>query len=47
MAITEKDYLLLEKTGNTYMLLKSLTHFHLVKVDAGLSERTYNRLMRM
>lgn len=29
------------------MLLKSLTHFHLVKVDAGLSARTYNRLMRM
>lgn len=47
MAITEKDYLLLEKAGTTYMLLKSPTHFHLVKVDASLSERAYNRLSRL
>lgn len=47
MAITKKDYLLLEKAGNTYMLLKSPTHFHLVKVEASLSERAYNRLMRL
>ena len=46
MAITEKDYLLVERAGNTYMLLKSPTRFHLVRTD-GLSVNRKNRLMRL
>jgi len=48
MAITERDYLLLRDENKTrsWMLLKSGQHFHLVRVDASLTEQKYKRLMK-
>lgn len=48
MAITEQDYLLLRDTNKarTWMMLKSEQQFHLVRVDASLTEQRYERLMK-
>lgn len=48
MAITERDYLLLrdENKARTWMLLRSEQQFHLVWVDASLTEQKYERLMK-
>ena len=47
MAITEADYLHVHQGESTYLLLRSPTHFHLVRVDAGLTEPVMKRLLRM
>lgn len=47
MAITENDYLQFRKDAHSYLLLKSATHFHLVRVDANLSESKMSRLLRI
>ena len=47
MAITENDYLQIFKGEQAYLLLKSDSHFHLVRVDASLSESKMNRLLRI
>lgn len=47
MAITEADYLLLrDEKGRDWLMLKSERQFHLVRVDAALTEKTYERLMK-
>lgn len=47
MAITEADYLHVHQGESTYLLLRGSTHFHLVRVDAGLTEPVMKRLLRM
>lgn len=48
MAITEQDYLLLQdlNKAHVWMLLGSEQKFHLVRVDASLTEQKYERLMK-
>lgn len=48
MAITEADYLLLQdlNKAQVWMLLGSEEQFHLVRVDASLTEQKYERLMK-
>ena len=48
MAITEADYLLLQdlNRAQVWMLLGSEKQFHLVRVDASLTEQKYERLMK-
>lgn len=48
MAITEQDYLLLTdlNKARTWMLLRGDRHFHLVRVDASLTEKAYDRLTK-
>lgn len=48
MAITERDYILVRDLDKvrTWMMLRSDRHFHLVRVDAALTEREYERLMK-
>lgn len=48
MAITQDEYLLLQDLHNaqTWMLLRSREQFHLVRVNAALTERKYERLMK-
>lgn len=47
MAITEQDYLHICNGEQSYLLLKSITHFHLVRVDSNLSESKMSRLLRI
>ena len=46
MAITEMDYLQIEKGKNRYLLLKSPTHFHLVKLN-GTTQKQIEKLRRV
>ncbi len=47
MAITESDYLHICKEEVSYLLLRSSTHFYLIKEDATLTGSTYKRLLRI
>lgn len=47
MAITESDYLHVHSSESTYLLLKSPSHFHLIRVDVNLTESVMNRLLRI
>jgi len=46
MAITEKEYLLIEKGKSRYMLLKSQTHFHMVRLN-GMTEKQMHKLLKV
>lgn len=46
MAITEMDYLQIEKGKNRYLLLKSPRHFHLVKLN-GMTQKRIEKLLRV
>ena len=46
MAITEKEYLLVEKGKSWYMLLKSQTHFHMVRLN-GMTEKQMHKLLKV
>lgn len=47
MAITGSDYLHIHKGDASYILLRSPTHFHLIRIDADLSESKMERLLRI
>ncbi len=47
MAVTEQDFLRIYKEKASYLLLRCNTHFHLVKVDAALSDSKYRKLLRL
>lgn len=47
MAITESDYLHIHKGESTYLLLQSPTHFHLIRIDAQLTESRMMRLLQI
>ena len=47
MAITESDYLHIHKGNSSFLLLRNATHFHLVRIDADLSEAKMARLLRI
>ena len=47
MAITEFDYLHIHKGDSYFILLRSPTHFHLIRIDADLSEFKMERLLRI
>lgn len=47
MAITESDYLHIHEGESSFLLLRSSTHFHLIRIDAALSESTMARLLRI
>ncbi len=47
MAITESDFLRICKGKASYLLLRSSTHFHLIKEDAALSESKYKKLLKL
>ncbi len=47
MAITERNYLRIQKNDTSYLLLRSNTHFYLVKEDSALTERKYQKLLRL
>ena len=47
MAITESDYLHIHKGTSSYLLLRNATHFHLIRMDANLSESKMERLLRL
>ena len=47
MAITELDYLHIHKGDSSFILLRNPTHFHLIRIDADLSESTMERLLRI
>lgn len=46
MAVSEKDYLLMEKGKSKYMLLKSPTHFHMIRTN-GATDKQLDKLMRV
>lgn len=46
MAITESDYLHVCKGDSSFLLLRSPTHFHLVRIDHNLPETKMERLLR-
>lgn len=47
MAITESDYLHIHEGESSFLLLHSPTHFHLIRIDAALSESRMARLLRI
>lgn len=47
MAITESDFLHIHKGESSYILLRGTNHFHLIRIDADLSESKMNRLMKI
>ena len=47
MAITELDYLHIHKGDSSFILLRNPTHFHLIRIDADLSESRMERLLRI
>ena len=47
MAITESDYLQIHKGNSAFLLLRSSTHFHLIRIDADLTESRMERLLRI
>lgn len=47
MAISESDYLHIHKGDSSFLLLRNSTHFHLVRIDASLSESRMMRLLRI
>ena len=47
MAIPESEYLHIRKGASSYLLLRSATHFHLIRKDANLSESKMERLLRL
>ena len=47
MAITESDYLRIHKGDSSFILLRNPTHFHLIRIDADLSESRMERLLRI
>ena len=47
MAIAESDCLHIHKGGASYLLLRSTTHFHLIRMDTDLSEARMARLLRI
>lgn len=47
MAISESDYLHIRKGDSSFLLLRNSTHFHLVRIDASLSESRMMRLLRI
>ena len=47
MAITESDYLHIHKGDSSFILLRNPTHFHLIRIDADLSESRMERLLRI
>lgn len=47
MAITESDYLHIHNRTASFLLLRNSTYFHLVRIDAALSEARMERLLRI
>lgn len=47
MSIKEQDYLHVRRGNNAFMLLRSPSHFHLIRIDSMLTEHTMNRLLRL
>ena len=47
MPITESDYLHIRKEASSFLLLRSSTHFHLIRIDSNLSESKTARLLRL
>ena len=47
MAITESDYLHIHKGEDSFLLLRNATHFHLIRINADLSESRMERLLRI
>ena len=47
MAVTEADYLHIRKGESSFLLLQCSTHFHLVRIDVGLSEAKLAKLLRI
>ena len=47
MAITESDYLHIHKNESSYLLLRNDTHFHLIRIDASLTEARMTQLLRL
>ena len=46
MAITDENYLHVHKGNSAYILLRGHSHFHLIRVDASLTESKMAKLMR-
>jgi hypothetical protein len=47
MAVTESDYLHIRTENASFLLLRNSTHFHLIRIDAGLSEAKMAKLLRI
>ena len=47
MAVTESDYLHIRSGEASFLLLRCSTHFHTVRIDAGLSEAKLAKLLRI
>lgn len=47
MAITGEDFLHIQKGASTYLLLRSPSHFHLIREDASLTESKLSKLLRV
>lgn len=47
MAITESDYLHIHMGDSSFILLRNPTHFHLIRIDADLSESRMKQLLRI
>ena len=47
MAIAKTDYLLLNKERSSFLLLRSQTHFHLIKISTSLSDPKILKLLKM
>ena len=46
MAITDENYLHVHKGNSSYILLRGHSHFHLIRVDASLTESKMAKLLR-